>query len=111
MPLKAIAINCTLKPSAGAPEPSSTDRLLNEVLAALAEHDVAGELIRAADHDIKPGVTSDEGPGDAWPALRRKILAAPDPRPSALAYPCRGRGAVIIARSARGPCRGDPGAD
>lgn len=76
MPLKAIAINCTLKSSAGSPEPSSTDRLLTEVLAALAEHDVAGEVIRAADHDIKPGVTSDEGPGDAWPALRRKILAA-----------------------------------
>jgi multimeric flavodoxin WrbA len=76
MPLKAIALNCTLKPSADAPEPSSTDRLLNEVLAALAEHDVTGEVIRAVDHDIKPGVTSDEGPGDAWPALRRKILAA-----------------------------------
>lgn len=76
MPLKAIAINCTLKTSAGAPEPSSTDRLLNEVLAALAEHDVTGEVVRAADHDIKPGVTSDEGPGDAWPALRRRILAA-----------------------------------
>lgn len=76
MPLKAIAINCTLKSSASSPEPSSTDRLLDEVLAALAEQDVTGEVVRAADHDIKPGVTSDEGPGDAWPALRRKILAA-----------------------------------
>ena len=76
MPLKAIAINCTLKSSANSPEPSSTDRLLNEVLAALAEHDVTGEVIRAVEHDIKPGVTSDEGPGDAWPALRRKILAS-----------------------------------
>ncbi len=36
----------------------------------------SGKVIRAVDHDIKPGVTSDEGPGDAWPALRRKILAA-----------------------------------
>ena len=31
--------------------------------------------IRLADHDIKPGVTSDEGEGDAWPALREQILA------------------------------------
>jgi multimeric flavodoxin WrbA len=74
--LKAIAFNCTLKPSAGSSEPSSTDRLLSEILAALADHGVTGEIIRAADHDIKPGVTSDEGPGDAWPALREKILAA-----------------------------------
>jgi len=29
-----------------------------------------------ADHDIKPGVTSDEGEGDAWPKIREKVLAA-----------------------------------
>jgi len=34
------------------------------------------ETIRIADHDVKPGVTSDEGEGDAWPELRRRILAA-----------------------------------
>jgi len=34
------------------------------------------ETIRAAAHDIKPGITSDEGEGDAWPALRQRILAA-----------------------------------
>lgn len=34
------------------------------------------ETIRIADHDVKPGVTSDEGAGDAWPALREQILAA-----------------------------------
>ena len=28
-----------------------------------------------ADHDILPGVTSDEGAGDAWPELRETILA------------------------------------
>ena len=32
------------------------------------------ETIRIADHDIKPGVTSDEGDGDAWPDIRRRIL-------------------------------------
>jgi multimeric flavodoxin WrbA len=71
--LRAIALNCTLKRS---PEPSSCERLLEQVLAALGAHGVPGELVRVADHDILPGVTSDEGEGDAWPALRRRILDA-----------------------------------
>lgn len=33
------------------------------------------ETVRVAALDIKPGVTSDEGEGDAWPELRAKILA------------------------------------
>ena len=33
------------------------------------------ETVRVAALDIKPGVTSDEGDGDAWPELRAKILA------------------------------------
>lgn len=75
MPVTAVAINCSLKRSTGGP--SSTDKLVGEVLAALASHGVeAGETIRIADHDVKPGVTSDEGEGDAWPDLRRRILAA-----------------------------------
>lgn len=73
MALTAIALNCTLK---AGPKPSSTDKLLGEVLAELAGHDVTGEILRVADHDVKPGVTADEGPGDAWPAIRAKILAA-----------------------------------
>lgn len=28
------------------------------------------------DHDVKPGVTSDEGEGDGWPEIRQKILDA-----------------------------------
>src|SRR5690348_15645726 len=39
-------------------------------------HVKLAETIRIADHDIKPGVTSDEGPGDAWPDIRRRILSA-----------------------------------
>jgi multimeric flavodoxin WrbA len=46
------------------------------VLEALARHGVGGEIVRVADHDVKPGVTSDEGPGAAWPELRRRVLAA-----------------------------------
>src|SRR5690606_30610357 len=71
--LKALAINCTLKAS---PSPSSTDKLLAEVATALAPHGVQTEVVRAADHDIRPGVSSDEGQGDAWPQLRARIVAA-----------------------------------
>jgi multimeric flavodoxin WrbA len=34
------------------------------------------ETIRIADHDVKPGVSSDEGEGDEWPQIRRRILEA-----------------------------------
>lgn len=72
MALSAIALNCTLK--AGG-EPSSTELLLGEVLDALREHDVeTAPVVRVADLDVKPGVTSDEGDGDDWPALRQQIL-------------------------------------
>src|SRR5690606_12468285 len=37
---------------------------------------VEGEIARVADYDVKPGVSSDEGDGDQWPGLRRRILAA-----------------------------------
>jgi multimeric flavodoxin WrbA len=42
----------------------------------MERYGVHGEIVRAADHDIKPGVRSDEGPGDDWPDLRKRILAA-----------------------------------
>jgi multimeric flavodoxin WrbA len=75
MSLRAIALNCTLKFSDG--ETSSTDRMLSETLAALEKRGVAAvEIVRIADLHIKPGVTSDEGDGDEWPALRERILAA-----------------------------------
>lgn len=73
MALTALALNCTLKSTK---EKSSTDKLLKELLAALGRHKVEGEIVRVADLNIKPGVTSDEGPGDAWPALRKRVLAA-----------------------------------
>ncbi|MBZ9918653.1 MULTISPECIES: NAD(P)H-dependent oxidoreductase [unclassified Mesorhizobium] len=75
MPLTAFALNCTLKASDDA-EKSSTDRLLADLLAAMVPHGVRGEIVRALDHDVKPGVLSDMGEGDGWPQLRRKILDA-----------------------------------
>lgn len=73
MGLTAVALNCTLKPSG---QSSSTEKLLNEIMQALAAHDVTGELVRIADLNIKPGVQSDEGEGDDWPTIREKIVAA-----------------------------------
>ncbi len=73
--LTALAFNCSLKDSK-AKETSSTDVLLKQFLDALNPYDVAGEIVRAADYNIKPGVTSDEGRGDDWPKLLKKVLAA-----------------------------------
>lgn len=73
MPLRAIAINCSLKRSSG--EPSSTDAMIRLLGTELSKHDVElSETIRIADHDILPGVSSDEGAGDDWPDVRRRIL-------------------------------------
>ena len=72
-PLRALALVCSLKPS---PAESSSDLIARQVLDELAGHDVSGEVIRLVDHDIKPGVEKDMGAGDAWPAIREKVLAA-----------------------------------
>ncbi|MDN3443594.1 NAD(P)H-dependent oxidoreductase [Microbacterium sp. APC 3901] len=71
--LTALAISCTLKPS---PAESSTDLLGSQILASLAEHGVTGELVRAVDHVISPGVEADMGGDDQWPTLREKVQAA-----------------------------------
>lgn len=71
--LHALVLVGSLTPS---PAPSSSELLGRQVLAALAEHDVTGEVVRLVDHDVKPGVEADMGPGDAWPAIREQVLAA-----------------------------------
>ncbi len=75
MNLTAIGINCTLKSRAG--EESSTDLMINILAGELAKHGVTlAETLRLSQYNILPGVTSDEGEGDDWPDLRRRILAA-----------------------------------
>ncbi len=79
--LSAVVVNCTLKRS---PELSHTQGLLDNAIAILAAQDVAVDVIRAADHDIPPGVYPDmredvpggKQPVDDWPALAERILAA-----------------------------------
>ena len=73
MGLTAVAFNCTLKSSG---EASSTELLLGQIIAAMQPHGVEGDIVRVVDHDVKPGVTSDEGQGDAWPKLRQQVLDA-----------------------------------
>jgi multimeric flavodoxin WrbA len=68
-------LNCTLKRDNGTP--SSTDAMIS-VMAAEFEKlgvEIAG-TIRIASHNVLAGVTSDEGDGDDWPAIRTRILAA-----------------------------------
>jgi multimeric flavodoxin WrbA len=72
--LKVFGFNCSLKSSAST-ETSSTDVLMRQTFDALAQHGAEGEFVRTADHDIRPGVTPDEGNGDAWPTLLRRVLA------------------------------------
>ncbi|MGI8900706.1 MAG: flavodoxin family protein [Nocardioides sp.] len=71
--LQALVLNCTLKPS---PAESSAELLATELIAALAQHDVSSDLVRVVDHDVRFGVRTDEGDGDAWPEIRSKMLAA-----------------------------------
>jgi multimeric flavodoxin WrbA len=71
--MRAVALNCTLKPS---PAESNTEALARVVLDHLAAQGVQTEMIRIVDHNVLPGVTSDEGDGDAWPAIRERIVAA-----------------------------------
>ena len=74
-PLKVLAFNCTLK-SPSSKEKSSTQMLLEQLMDALKEHGAKGDIVRAVAHNIKPGVKSDEGEGDDWPALRQRVVDA-----------------------------------
>jgi multimeric flavodoxin WrbA len=71
--LTALVLACTLKKS---PAESSAELIGTHVLEELRKHDVDGEVVRVVDHDVRFGVSTDEGDGDAWPSIRRKVLDA-----------------------------------
>lgn len=71
--MKALILNCTLKPS---PETSSTEALARVVMAELERQEATVELIRLVDLNLKPGVKTDQGEGDDWPDVHEKIMAA-----------------------------------
>ena len=68
--LKALTINCTLKPSPGG---SHTDKLLGVAEAILVRNGITLEQVRLVDHDIAPGVypdmTEHGAKRDDWPAI------------------------------------------
>ena len=75
--LKALTINCTLKPSPGG---SHTDKLLGVAEAILVRNGITLEQVRLVDHDIAPGVypdmTEHGAERDDWPAIWEKVADA-----------------------------------
>lgn len=69
--MKALVLNCTLKPS---PLASNTEALAQEVIKEMEKHGVKVKLIRITDHNVITGTKSDMGEGDAWPAILEEIL-------------------------------------
>lgn len=71
--MRALVLNCTLKPS---PSRRTPTRSRGVVVEALEAEGVDVDSVRVVDDDVKPGVSSDEGSGDAWPQIRSRILAS-----------------------------------
>lgn len=70
--MKALILNCTLKTS---PETSNTEALARVLVDEWATDGIEAEVLRLLDYDIKPGVETDMGGGDGWPAVHAKIKA------------------------------------
>jgi multimeric flavodoxin WrbA len=68
--MKALLINCTLKPS---PEFSNTGALIDKAVKLLEKENIETEVIRIVDYNVKPGNSSDMGKGDEWPKVLEKI--------------------------------------
>lgn len=73
MALKALILNCTLKPS---PAVSNTEALAKRAVKLYEAAGVEAEILRVVDYRVKFGVSSDEGEGDEWPQIYDKIKAA-----------------------------------
>ena len=75
--LRALLVNCTLKPS---PQDSHTELLLQVPTEILEKQGVAVEHVRAVDLDLAPGVQPDMREHgfetDDWPALYEQVEAA-----------------------------------
>jgi multimeric flavodoxin WrbA len=71
--LRSLVLVGTLNKS---PEPSSSELIGTQVLDELRKLGADGEVVRVVDHDVRFGVSTDEGDGDEWPTLRQKMLDA-----------------------------------
>ncbi|MGW3916736.1 flavodoxin family protein [Streptomyces sp. NPDC005070] len=75
--LRALFINCTLKPAPGL---SHTEGLVDKSSAIMEAQGVTTEVVRAVDHDIARGVYPDMTEHgfatDDWPAIQERVMAA-----------------------------------
>ncbi|HMB38193.1 MAG TPA: NAD(P)H-dependent oxidoreductase, partial [Wenzhouxiangellaceae bacterium] len=75
--LKALFVNCTLKPSR---EFSHTEQLMKVSQEIMETNGVSSKMIRAADLTLPPGVYPDMREHgferDDWPSLCEKVMAA-----------------------------------
>ena len=72
MALKALFLNCTLKKS---PTTSNTSAFIKNAEKVFRELGVETEELRVADYRVSLGNSSDEGEGDEWPVILKKIKA------------------------------------
>ena len=71
--MKAVILVATLKK----PEELSTTQVLSEVVAErLHQSEVETELIHLQSHNIPPGNKTNEGSGDEWPKIFKKMTEA-----------------------------------
>ena len=75
--LRALFVNCTLKPSPGV---SNTQGLMDISIAIMEANGVAVEQVRAVDHDFAAGVypdmTEHGAARDEWPSVYERVEAA-----------------------------------
>lgn len=75
--LRALFLNCTLKPGR---TPSHTEALMRVSQEIMSANGVATEMIRPVDHELAPGVYPDMREHgfarDDWPKLRETVMAA-----------------------------------
>jgi multimeric flavodoxin WrbA len=75
--LRALYVNCTLKPS---PTQSHTQGLMDVSIAIMEANGVTVDTIRFVDHDVAPGVNPDMrehgAASDEWPALYERVQGA-----------------------------------
>ncbi|KAB7704716.1 flavodoxin family protein [Bacillus aerolatus] len=74
MMIKALVLNCTLKPSR---ETSNTQALIEEVTKIMEANDVSTEILTMNDFNIEVGVTAEAvSEKDEWPMIFEKVKKA-----------------------------------
>lgn len=75
--LRALYLNCTLKPS---PETSNTEGVIDRSIAVMRAAGVRTQVIRPVDRDlavgVQPDMTQHGAATDAWPELYAEVMAA-----------------------------------